>query len=82
MTCLVSSILRRTLWINGYRSANGLNDRVPLPQANELDSSLRLIGIDRLELAVAQPGKDFGDFRRRVQGRFSYVWSGLLAPGY
>ena len=74
------------LWINGYRSANGLNDRVPLPQANDLDNSLRLIGIDRLELAVAQPGKDFGDFRRRVQGRFSYVgadyWLRVTDPVY
>ena len=60
------------LWINGHSSFNGLNDRIPLLEANALDSSLRLIKVDRLKLVVSQPGRDFGDYKRRVQGRFRF----------
>ncbi len=60
------------LWISGHSSANGQNDRVPVSMANSLDSSLRLIKIDGLELFVSAPGADFGNFKRSVQGRFRY----------
>lgn len=74
------------LWIDEYSSFNGLNDRIPLHEANSLDSSLRLIKVDRLELIVFQPGRDFGDFRRRVQGRFTYsdkdYWLRVTDPVY
>lgn len=74
------------LWVNGYGTYNGLNDRIPLEEANYLDSSLRLIKVDRLELVVAQPHRAFSDYRRRVQGRFTYsgedYWLRVTDPVY
>ena len=62
---------RGPLWINGYSSYTGLNDRVPLAQATELNSSLKLIHVGNLELKVFAPGEAFGNTKRRVQARFS-----------
>ena len=41
-----------TLWINGYRSYNGLNDRIPQAEAAVLPSSLVLIEPRDLSLCV------------------------------
>ncbi len=60
------------LWSNGSRTFNGQNDRIPLSVARSLNSSLRFIRVAKLELSVFQPGKDFGNLKRRVQGRFRY----------
>ena len=60
-----------SLWINGSSTSNGLNDRVPVSAANSLDTSLYLIKAD-LEVCVFNPRAAYGDFRRRVQGRFRY----------
>jgi hypothetical protein len=60
------------LWIDCYSTYNGLNDKVPLSLANSLDSSLRLIRVDRLALSVFKPGEAFGNLKRRVQGRFQH----------
>ena len=62
----------QALWLNGHSTRNGTNDRIPLSFASSLDSSLRLIWIDRLELSVSAPGADHGDFTRRMQGLFKY----------
>ncbi len=62
----------QTLWVNGHSTVHGTNDRIPLSYASSLDSSLRLVWIDRLELSVSAPGADYGDFTRRMQGHFSY----------
>ena len=74
------------LWIDRHSSAKGMNDRVPLPDANSLASSLRLIRVDQLELSVSQPGRDFGNYRRTVQGRFHYAgteyWLRVTDPIY
>ena len=74
------------LWINGHSSFNGQNDRIPLLEANALDSSLRLIRVDRLKLVVSQPGRDFGDYKRRVQGCFRFneadYWLWVTDPVY
>ncbi len=44
-----------TLWVNGFHSQNGINDRVPLDIAErELRSSLLLIRPSRLTVSVAQ----------------------------
>lgn len=43
-----------TLWINGFHSYNGLNDRIPLDLAVELQSSLLLIKPNRISIRVAQ----------------------------
>lgn len=61
------------LWIDGNSTYRGLNDQVPLARAKSLDSSLRLIHVDRVQLSVFRPGEAFGNPKRRVQGRFSYA---------
>ena len=75
-----------SLWNNGHSTVNGQNDRVPLHEAYEINDSLRLIQVDLLELNVSQPGRDFGNFRRSVQGRFRYggmdYWLRVTDPVY
>lgn len=61
------------LWVDGNSSFNGCNDRILLGQARSLRSSLRLIHLERLRLAVFKPGEAFGNLKRRVQGRFSHA---------
>jgi hypothetical protein len=60
------------LWINGHSSYNGVNDRIPTALAEKLRSSLRLLRVDRLRLAVFKPGETFGNTKRRVQARFHH----------
>lgn len=43
-----------TIWINGFHSYSGINDRIPLAVAAELQSSLLLIKPTRIRLRVAQ----------------------------
>lgn len=61
------------LWINGYRTFNGSNDKVPEDLIGGVSSSLRLIRVDALELRVFAPGEAFGNSKRRVQGRFGHA---------
>ncbi len=74
------------LWINGNSTYSGLNDKIPLSLASELESSLRLVRADRLTLSVFKPGEAFGNAKRRVQGRFRYdgtdYWLWITDPGY
>lgn len=60
------------LWVTGDSTSNGCNDRMSAMLAHTLDSSLRLIRIDALELVVSQPSIAYGNYKRSVQGRFSY----------
>ena len=60
------------LWIDGHRTHNGRNDKVPLTQAGTLRSSLRLIAVSGMTVAVIAPGETFGNPKRRVQGRFRH----------
>lgn len=60
------------LWINGDSTYAGLNDRIPFAQAAALESSLKLIHVDRLQIKVFRPGAAFGNPKRRVQARFSF----------
>lgn len=74
------------LWVDGYSTYNGENDKIPLDQAKGLTSSLRLLRVDELTLSVFKPGEAFGNPKRRVQGRFSHhgakyrLW--VTDPGY
>ncbi|MBO9360405.1 MAG: hypothetical protein J7450_12705 [Thermomicrobium sp.] len=63
------------LWIDGYHTVYGRNDRVPYERAKQLSDSLRLLHVESLTLVVFAPYETFGDPRRRVQGRF--VHSGV-----
>ena len=60
-----------SLWIDGYRSLNGQNDRIPGHLADKVDSSLHLIKVDRLELCVS-PDYNRRYNQRRVQGCFQH----------
>lgn len=44
------------LWVDGNSTYNGMNDRIPLTQAGEVRTSLRLLRVDRLMLPVFKPG--------------------------
>ena len=61
------------LWIDGHSTNRGINDQIPLALTKSLDSSLRLIHVDSVQLSVLRPGTAFGNPKRRVQGRFSYA---------
>lgn len=60
------------LWINGHHTYNGHNDEIPLTRARTLQSSLRLIAVSGMTVAVFAPGETFGNRKRRVQGRFRH----------
>lgn len=63
------------LWIDGHRTYNGVNDKVPKELLNRISSSLRLVHLERLRLRVFAPGEAFGNSKRRVQARFSHAGS-------
>ena len=58
------------LWLDGYSTYHGRNDRVPTELTGEVRSSLRLIQVEELALEVFAPGEAFGNTKRRVQGHF------------
>ncbi len=60
------------LWVNGYSTKQGRNDRVPIEVAAKPGDSLRLILVPALALVTFAPGQARGINRRRVQGRFSH----------
>lgn len=61
-----------SLWMNGYSSANGVNDRIPMSDTSGIEGSLRLIRLSNLELFVFAQDAASGKPRRRVQGHFRY----------
>ena len=74
------------LWLDGYNTYNGQNDKIPLESAGSVGDSLKLIHVDHLDLSVFRPGEAFGNMKRRVQGRFVHarkeyaLW--VTDPGY
>lgn len=75
-----------SLWIDGYSTVNGNNDRIPLEQASSITDSLRLVKVENLELQVSQPRIEFGSYRRSAQGRFRHngvdYWLRVTDPVY
>ena len=62
-----------SLWRNGFHTYNGLNDQIPIDQAAEETSSLKLVHVDRLLLRVFAPGEAFDNAKRRVQASFRFA---------
>lgn len=60
-----------TLWVNGYSSYNGINDRIPEHVANNLENSLLLVQPDNLTISVDVEGAEFEDGKRKVRALFS-----------
>lgn len=58
------------LWINGYSTYNGMNDKVPINVARNFDHSLELINVDGVTLSVFRAGLERP--KRRVQALFNY----------
>jgi hypothetical protein len=59
------------LWVNGYSTVAGRNDRVPESAALAIDESLRFIHVAKLTIRVLAPGEMFGDAKRKVRGAFT-----------
>lgn len=58
------------LWLNVRSTYAGQNDEIPIGQANGLSSSLTLVHVPEVRIAVFSPGQAFGNPKRRVQARF------------
>jgi hypothetical protein len=56
-----------TLWLNGCRSGGGINDRVPVAEANKLRSSLLLIAPESVQMRVVNSFE-----KKSVRVRFIY----------
>lgn len=74
------------LWIDDFHTRHGQHDRIPTTMSQRLESSLRLIHVDRLKLRVSQPGKDYGDRKKKLQAGFAhagkYYWLSVTDPAY
>ncbi len=60
------------LWIDNYSTYSGCNDKIPVDLVSGIDSSLRLLHVNSIELSTFAPGATFGNSKRRLQGRFMY----------
>lgn len=54
------------LWVNGFHSTNGINDRIPETIANQLANSLVLIEPQQLTIAII-PGYKRGQLQTRAE---------------
>ncbi len=63
-----------SLWVNGYSSYHGSNDRIPLDQAESLPNSLALIRANEVVISATAEGAAFGDMQRKVRAR--WTWKG------
>ncbi len=70
LQALVSTPAR--LWSNGHNTYHGCNDKVPLADAEELESSLRLIHVAGMTVCVVDAEEIYGAGAKRVQGRFEH----------
>ncbi len=61
------------LWVDDCHTYHGQNDKVPIQLLRTCGTSLRLICVDALTLAVFAPGEAFGNAKRRVQGQFVHA---------
>lgn len=60
------------LWINGFSTYNGENDRIPTVLTTTLTDSLRLIQVESVRIRVFAPSATFGNQTRRVLAEFQH----------
>lgn len=63
----IATYEKRDLWLDGYSSSNGVNDRIPVSMLSFPERSLRLIYLPK---AVLSYSKEYGERRCRLS--FSY----------
>jgi len=61
-----------SLWVNGYKTAKGINDQVPVEHMLGIGNSLTLIYVEGLSIRILTEGADYGEPRQRVQGAFRF----------
>ena len=61
------------LWVDGYHTYHGRNDKIPDESMRAIADSLRLIHAKRIRLEVFSPGEAFGNRKRRVQAHFRHA---------
>lgn len=69
---------RGPLWLNGYSSSYGLNDRVPVSSADQFTRSLYLIRPTQLNMVVGLEGGGYYPTRRRVRAHFNLFRSSYV----
>jgi len=62
----------QTLWINGYSSYHGLDDRFHVSSVTSPIQSLYFVYTSNLQIRVKKEGIDFGSDLKRFRGFFSY----------
>jgi len=74
------------LWIDDFHTRSGQHDRIPTRMAEGLRNSLRLVHVDWLKLRVSQPGKEYGNAKKKLQAGFvhagKYYWLSVTDPVY
>lgn len=68
------------LWINGYEAWHRKNDRIPSELSTGVRDSLRLIEVKNLYIIVTIEGADFGNPRKKVNGKFRYLNIEYIIP--
>ena len=68
---ILADTIEGDLWINGYSSYNGINDRIPEDIANTLCNSLYFVHLEQLSILVCTEGAEFGNAKRRIRAEFS-----------
>lgn len=70
----------KKLWVDGYGAWHRKNDRIPIELGNEIKDSLRLIEVDNFKLIVTIEGADFGNPKKKVNGKFLFHNTEYIIP--
>lgn len=73
-------LLKGGLWINGYGAWHRKNDRIPNEYSSEIHDSLRLIEVNDLQIIVIAEGADFGNPKKKVNGKFRFKNTEYIIP--
>ncbi|MFA6240975.1 MAG: hypothetical protein WC655_08605 [Candidatus Hydrogenedentales bacterium] len=61
-----------SLWVNGYKSSLGQNDRIPEECADSMANSLLLVRSTDLSLLVSTIPMPFGETKRQIRAQFHF----------